>query len=155
MSDDLQTQLVNIVKQGREASPDFDDHSHFVVTMAKSPNELRQALAAIGDDAHRVVSHLADDPDAAADILNHTGQRLGAALGKIAAKLPPKAAAPQKDTPQPAAPTAPAATPTLYDSKLSTKEWAKEYDRQQVAKQQKRVDAAKADSELLKRRRAR
>jgi hypothetical protein len=155
MPDDLQAQLGEIVKRGRAEHPDFDNHSAYVVGISRSPNDVRQALVEFGDDAHRVVSHLADDPDAAAEILNHTGQRLGAALGKFAAKLPVKAAPEVKPELTPASAPKAAAAPDLYDSKLSTKEWAREYDRLQAEKRQKRIDDAKADHEQFLKRRQR
>jgi hypothetical protein len=149
MSDDLQGQLGNIVKRGRAEHPGFDGHSAYVMGIAKSPNDLRQALVEMGDDAHRVVSHLADDPDVAAELLSHTGQRLGAALGKFAGKMPSKAVAPPNVSVTPKIerePKEPEA-PSLYDPKLSTKDWAREYDRQQAEKRQRRIDEAKATAQ--------
>lgn len=146
MSDlrDLAQRMSDIVAKGQATHPDFDNHAGYVVGMAKSPNDLREALAGMDDDdAHRIVSHLATeaDPDDASDILGRTGQRLGAALGKIAAQLPPKATPAPQASAQAKSPDA----PSLYDSKLSTKDWAREYDRQQATKRQKRIDDAKGD----------
>jgi hypothetical protein len=82
---DLAARMDEVVQKGRAEFPDFDERSAFVVGVGANPGELRQALAELGPDAHRVVAQLADDPEEAGRILGLRGPKLGAALARYGA----------------------------------------------------------------------
>ena len=120
---DLAARMDEVVQKGRAEFEGFDNSSNFVVTMSADQTALRHALGELGDDAHRVVARLADDPDEAARLLALRGTKLGAAIAKFAAKT----AAPAVERAAP--PPKPEPVPPLYDPTLSTKAWAKAWDK--------------------------
>lgn len=135
-----------VVKSGRAEFKDFDDSANFVVTMSADQMALRHALGELGVDAHRVVASLADDPDEAARLLALRGPKLGAALGKFAAK----AATPA--TPKPAAAQA-APKPkaiNLYDQNLSKADFNAELDRREREKRAVKEERAKSYIKLMR-----
>lgn len=116
-----------VVKAGRAEFPNFDDASHFVVSMSADPMALRDTLSELGDDAHRTVARLADDPDEAARLLALRGPKLGAALAQYSAKAP--TAAKSQAAPEPEA------VPTLRDPAAPMKAWVAAYDRRNEGQQ--------------------
>ena len=108
-------QIDALVAKGRAEYQDFDDRSAYVAALAGNLDELRQAIGGM-PDGHRVVAALADDPDEAARILALRGHKLGAAIGRFAAKgAKPAAAEPP--------PQAPAPDP-IHDEALPMRDWS-------------------------------
>jgi hypothetical protein len=120
--DDLNTRMDQIVERGRAEFPDFDESSGYVVAVSADRDGLRHALGELGDDAHRVVARLADDPDEAARLLALRGPKLGAAIAKFAAKT----SAPPAATPSPSRPEPP---PVLHDPSAPMKDWVAAWDK--------------------------
>jgi hypothetical protein len=149
MADDpaaLAARMNEVVQKGRAEYPDFDTAAGYVVSMSADQMELRHVLGELGDDAHRVVAHLADDPDEAARVLALRGPKLGAALGKFAARAATSA------TPKPAA-TQAAPKPKaidLYDPNLSKADFNAELDRREREKRGVREERAKSYMRLMR-----
>jgi hypothetical protein len=135
----LAARMNEVVQKGRAEFPDFDTAAGYVVSMSADQMELRHALGELGEDAHRVVARLADDPDEAARLLALRGPRLGAALGKFAAKAATPATPKQAITQ--AAPKAKGVD--LYDPNLSKADFNAELDRRDREKRAARVGSAK------------
>jgi hypothetical protein len=144
----LAARMNEVVQKGRAEYPDFDTAAGYVVSMSADQMELRHALGELGDDAHRVVARLADDPDEAARLLALRGSKLGAALGKFAAKAATSAA------PKPAATQAePKPKPKaidLYDPNLSKADFNAELDRREREKRGVREERAKSYMRLMR-----
>lgn len=115
-------------RAGKAEFKDFDERCNVIAGMGLAPNEKPEFMATIVDmeDGHKIIAHLADDPDAAMELAAMPAHRMALKLAQLSAKIAPQ---PKQISRAPAPVSTPAGTtnptPSLYDPNLSQDQYAK------------------------------
>lgn len=114
----FQTSVNNVMKQGNDEYPDFNDRCNFLADLGAADNPNFMPTIAVLDEGHKVLAELSDNPEEAQRILNMPPIQMAAALGRIAAKS--TAAASASATPAKKVSAAPAPIKTIDGTAKAT-----------------------------------